>query len=63
MDSLKTLASASVLSRIDYGIMALASLPEVATQSIQSIINTEARLITKERKYDHITPYSKSFTG
>ena len=56
MDSLKTLASALVLSRIDYGNMALVSLPKVATQSIQSIINTRARLITGVRKYDHITP-------
>ena len=42
MDSLQTLASALVLSRIDYGNMALVSLPKVATQSIQSIINTTA---------------------
>ena len=61
MDSLKTLASVLVLSCIDYGIMALASLPEVATQSIQSIINTTARLITGVRKYDHITPVLKEF--
>ena len=59
MDSLKTLASALVLSRIDYGNMALVSLPKVATQSIQSIINTTARLITGVRKYDHITPVLK----
>ena len=59
MDSLKTLASALGLSRIDYGNMALVSLPEVATQSIQSIINTTARLITGVRKYDHITPVLK----
>ena len=59
MDSLKTLASALVLSRIDYGNMALVSLPKVATQSIQSIINTTARLITRVRKYDHITPVLK----
>ena len=59
MNSLKTLASASVLSRIDYGIMALASLPKVATQSIQSIINTTARIITGVRKYDHISPVLK----
>ena len=56
MDSLKTLASALVLSRIDYGNMALVSLPKVATQRIQSIINTTARLITGVKKYDHITP-------
>ena len=59
MDSLKTLASALVLNRIDYGNMALVSLPKVATQSIQSIINTTARLITGVRKYDHITPVLK----
>ena len=59
MDSLKKLASALVLSRIDYGNMALVSLPKVATQSIQSIINTTARLITGVRKYDLITPVLK----
>ena len=56
MDSLKTLPSALALSRIDYGNMALVSLPKVATQSIQSIINTTARLIKGIRKYDHIIP-------
>ena len=50
MDSFKTLASALVLSRIDYGIMALVSLPKVATQSIQSIISTTTRLITGVKK-------------
>ena len=59
MDSLKTLASALLLSHIDYGNMVLVSLPKVATQSIQSIINTTARLITGVRKYDHITPVLK----
>ena len=59
MDSSKTLTSALVLSRIDYGNMVLVSLPKVATQSIQSIINTTARLITGVRKYDHIIPVFK----
>ena len=39
--------------------MAIVSLPKVATQSIQSIINTTPRLITEIRKYDHITPVLK----
>ena len=39
--------------------MALVSLLKVATQSVQSIINTRARLITRVRKYDHITPVLK----
>ena len=59
MDSLKTLASALVLSRIDYGNMASVSLPEVAMQSLQSIINTTARLIIGVKKYNHITPVLK----
>ena len=59
MNSLKTLTSALVLSRIDCGNMALVSLPKVATQSIQFIINTTARLITGVRKYYHITPVHK----
>ena len=56
MDSLKTLASALVLSRIDYCNMALVSLPKAAKQSFQSIINTADRLITGVRKYGLITP-------
>ena len=59
MDSLKTLASVLVLSHVDYGNMALVSFPKIATQSIQPIINTTARLITGVRKYDHITPVLK----
>ena len=39
--------------------MALVSLPKVAMQSYQSIINTTARLITEVRKYYHITPVLK----
>ena len=59
MDSLKTLASALVLGRIDYGNMALVSLPKVATQSIQSLINTTARLITGVRKHGNTTSVLK----
>ena len=59
MDSLTTFASALVLSRIDYGNMALVSLPKEATKSIQSIINATARLMTGVRKYNHINPVVK----
>ena len=51
---LKGTASALVLIRIDYDNMALVSLPKVATQIIQSIINTTTRFIIGIRKYDHI---------
>ena len=59
MDSLKTLASTLVLSRIDYGNFSLVSLLKVATQIFQSIVNTTVRLITGVIKYDHITPVLK----
>ena len=42
--------------------MASASLPKVATQSIQSTINTTVRLTIGVRKYDHITPVLKEFS-
>ena len=60
MDSLKKLASVSVLNHIDYGNMALVSLPKMATHSIQSIVNTTARVITGVRKYDPIVPVLKA---
>ena len=63
MDSMKTLASALVLSHIDYGNMASVSLPKVATQSIQSIINTAASFVTGVRKYDHISCVLKELYG
>ena len=61
MNSLKSIASALVLSRIDYGNMALISLPKVTMQSIQSIINTTARLITWVKNMSTLTLYSKRF--
>ena len=57
---LEDTCTALLLSRfIDHRNMALVSLPKIATQSIQSIINATARLITEVRKYDHITPVLK----
>ena len=53
---LKTLASALVLSRIDYGNIILAGLFKYQKNRLQSLINTAARLITGTRKYDHISP-------
>ena len=54
-ESLKTLISALILSRIDYGNIVLMVLPKLQTQKIQSIINTTTRLIPETRKFDHIT--------
>ena len=58
-DSLRTLAVALILSRIDYSNTLLAGLPEKQLCRVQSLINTTARLITGTRKFDHITPVLK----
>ena len=58
-ESLKTLVSALILSRITYGNIVHMGLPKLQTQKIQSIINTTARLISGTRKFDHITPVFK----
>ena len=55
-DISKTFASALVSIRIDCGNMALFNSPNVATPSVQCIINTTARFITEVRKYDPINP-------
>ena len=58
-ESLRTLAVALILSRIDYCNTLLAGLPEKQLCRFQSLINTTARLITRTRKLDHITPVLK----
>ena len=54
-DSLRTLAVALILSRINYCNTLLAGLPEKQLCRVQSLINTTARLITGTRKFDHKT--------
>ena len=58
-ESLKILAVALILSRIDYCNTLLAGLPEKQLCRVQSLINTTARLITGNRKFDRITPVLK----
>ena len=56
LESLKTLASALVLSQLDYGNVIYVKLPEYHKNRLQSLINTTVRLFTGTRKYDHISP-------
>ena len=58
-ESLETLVSALILRRIDYGNIVLMGLPKLQTQKIQFIIKTTARLISRARKFDHITRFLK----
>ena len=50
------LVHAVISSRLDYANALLIGLPKKALNPLQSIQNIAARIITKTRKYDHITP-------
>ena len=50
----KTLVQALVTSRLDYAL--LQGLPQVLIERLQRIMNYAARLITRSRKSEHITP-------
>ena len=52
----KTLIHAYITSRLDYCYGLLYDLPTNLVAKLQSIFNTVARLVTKTRKYEHITP-------
>lgn len=55
-DAAKTLISAFVSSRLDYCNGLLAGISNGLLKKLQSIQNAAARLVTKTRKFDHITP-------
>jgi hypothetical protein len=50
------LTHAFVTSRLDSCNSLLCGLPAVLTNKLQRLQNTAARLVTRTRKYDHITP-------
>ena len=52
----KTLIHAYITSRLDYRNGLLHGLPTNLVAKLQSILNTAARLVTKTRKYEHISP-------
>ena len=49
-----------VLSRLDYGNALLVNSNKSAISKLQRVQNAAARLISKTKKYDHITPVLKS---
>ena len=55
-DATKTIVHALVTSRLDYCNAVLYGLPVSVTNKMQRLQNTCARIITKTRRRDHITP-------
>jgi len=54
-DAAKTLVHALISSRVDYCNSVLYRICEVHLRPLQSVLNAAAKLVTGERKFDHIT--------
>ena len=54
--STKTLVHAYVTSKLDYCNSLLIGLPKCELDKLQRVMNCAARLITRKKKRDHITP-------
>ena len=59
-DACSSLIHASISSRLDYGNALLAGIPDTQMTRLQKVQNTAARILTKTKKYDHITHVLKS---
>ena len=55
-----SLIHASISSRLDYCNALLVGIPDYQMKRLQKVQNTAARILTKTRKYDHITHILKS---
>ena len=59
-DSVKTLVQSLIVSRFDYGNILLYGVNAKELSKLQRVLNAAARLISRTRAHDHITPVLKS---
>ena len=58
-DSRKMLVNALITSRIDYANAIIYGLPSKQINRLHKLQNSAARLVTRTKKWDHITPVFK----
>lgn len=58
-DAIRTLVNANITSRLDYCNSLLVGIPASLRNRLQHAQNAAARLISRTRKYEHITPVLK----
>lgn len=58
-EACKTLINSLVTSRLDYGNSLMYGINKHLLNKLQKVQNTAARLITRTKKFDHVTPILK----
>ena len=59
-DATKTFLSAFVLSKLDYCNSLFSGCPQNQLDKLQKVQNSAAKLVSRSRKHDHVTPILKS---
>jgi hypothetical protein len=59
LDSAKSITHAFVTARLDYCNSLLSGMPKSAISKLQRVQNMAAKMVTRMKKFDHVTPILK----